>query len=188
MKRSLACGVCAFAILLCGGARAEQSRPLRTTEPAATAPGALARQHRDFRPRGSPANRWRYSFHNGHWWYYRDGGRWAYWTGLRWLDYQPDSYRRWYIAQKMADYDAELARFNASLMWPYMSDSFGGYTGGGPLLLSEPSSNYGLSQPLLGRGGVSGGLFYPRPFDGRLNYGTSIGGYMGSALRGPFGD
>lgn len=188
MKRVLASGVCSFAVLLANAARADEALRLSTGDPPATVAGALDRQHRDFRPRGSAANRWRYSFHNGHWWYYRDAGRWAYWTGLKWLDYQPNSYRRWYIAQKMADYDAELARFNV-LMRPYMSDGFSsgfssGYVGGGPLILSQPSSDYGLSRP-WGGGGMGGGLFYPRAFDGGLNPGTSIGGYMGGILRAP---
>lgn len=148
----------------------------------------LASQRPDLPPQGSPANRWRYSFHQGHWWYYRDGGRWAYWTGRQWLDYEPQSYRRWYLRQKMADYDAELARFNV-LMRPYMSSSFSrGYVGGGPLMLSEPNWDDGLARPGLPTSTWGDGLFSPRPFSGRLNYGTSIGGYMGNILSGPFGD
>lgn len=187
MARASACIGWVCTILMLTAARAEQSLPRQATnEQPATAADALDRQHRDYRPRGSPANRWRYSFHNGHWWYYRDGGRWAYWTGIQWLDYRPSSYRRWYIQQKMTDLDAQLDRYDA-LIRPYMSDRFGGYIGEGPVLLSEPMSDYGISQPLLDGGGFGSELFYPRPFDGRLNPATSIGGYMGSALRGPFG-
>ncbi len=175
--------LCLSTALLASAAGAEPSQRRDTNEPPATSPGALERQRRDLAPVGSPENRWRYSFYHGHWWYYRDGGRWAYFTGLEWVDYEPRSYRLWYIRQEMTDLDARLARFDAR-MRPYLSGSFSGGSSGGPLLLSEPDLDYGFS-PWLGGSATGGGLFYPRAFDGRLNPATSIGGYMGGILRAP---
>lgn len=177
---------CAWAILLARSAAAKPSQSRQVAnEPPATSPRALDRQRRELPPRGLSENRWRYSFHRGHWWYYRDGGRWAYWTGLKWVDYEPTAYRLWYIRQEMTDLDDRLARFDAR-MRPYLSGSFGRSDGNGPISLSEPMWDYEVWQPSFG-GAVGGGLFYPRAFDGRLNPATSIGGYMGSALSGPFG-
>ncbi|MGH7134558.1 MAG: hypothetical protein ACREHD_02395, partial [Pirellulales bacterium] len=128
------------------------------------------------------------------WWYYRDGGRWAYWAGSGWADYEPKTYGRWYVRQKLAHYDAELARFDARLMRPYMSPIFAdGYSGIARYNYRGPISARGLTSPSLitspwaGSGGIRSGLLTPRGFDGRLNPATSIGGYMGGALRGPGG-
>lgn len=176
-----------LALLLPSAIRAQQTEAPRT--PAArVAPlaEALSGQRADVPPQGSSGNRWRYTFHNGHWWYYRDGGRWAYWTGTKWLDFEPKSYGRWYVNRKMADYDAEVARFDARLMRPYMSPSFtDGYSGWNTLNYRSPMTS--ATSPWARSGGISSGLFTPRGFDGRLNPATSIGGYMGGALRGPFG-
>lgn len=35
---------------------------------------------------------WRYTFHNGEWWYWLPAGRWVYWRGGRWNDYDPKTY------------------------------------------------------------------------------------------------
>jgi hypothetical protein len=35
------------------------------------------------------AERWRYSFHNGHWWYFTPQRKWLYWSQGRWVDYLP---------------------------------------------------------------------------------------------------
>lgn len=155
------------------------------------AAGTPAGQKVDLPPRTPAENRWRYSFRNGHWWYYRDGGRWAYWTGALWRDYEPGSYRRWLINQQLAEYNAELARFDARALGPYMDDRFHSFSPGFPGgafpggLAQQPS----FAAPALPRGGDYGGssfgVFSPRPFDGRLNPATSTGGYMGSALRAP---
>jgi hypothetical protein len=41
-------------------------------------------------PEISPnAERWRYSFHNGHWWYFTPQRKWLYWSQGRWVDYLP---------------------------------------------------------------------------------------------------
>lgn len=186
----LRAGCCLFSLLLPTALDAQQTRP--PGMPAVA--GTLAGQRADVPPQGSSANRWRYSFHNGHWWYYRDGGRWAYWTGTTWADYEPKSYGHWYVQQKMAEYDAELARFDARLMRPYRSPLFtegnsgiATYNYRGPTTAPGLTSPSSVTSPWPGTGGIRSGLFSPRAFDGRLNPATSIGGYMGGALRGPSG-
>ena len=39
------------------------------------------------RPRGSPANQWRYQFHAGRWWYRTTNNSWSYYDGRRWRPY-----------------------------------------------------------------------------------------------------
>jgi hypothetical protein len=166
-------------------ASAERRLPQQTVgkRPAVAAP--LTEQRADLAPRTSRENRWRYSFRNGHWWYYRDGGRWAYWTGSEWRDYDAKSYGRWYVNQKMVEANAELARFDARTMRPYMDSRFQALDGGPAYL--PPSGRYFAVPSLPSDGAGSLDLFQPRTFDGRLNPATSTGGYMGGALRGPFG-
>lgn len=179
----LTVGLCS-AILFATKLSAQNASPPVPSEPAVE--DALAGQSADLPPRGSSANRWRYSFHQGHWWYYRDGGRWSYWTGKEWRDYEPKSYARWHVKQKMADYDARLARFDARWMQPYMSDHFtDGYSGFSTLNYRGPATT--TASPWSAYGGVTSGIFTPHAYDGRLNPATSVGGYMGGALRGPFG-
>jgi hypothetical protein len=187
---------CGFLYLLLPIVLYAEQAPAPDTAAALPAPvaGPLSGQRADVLPEGSRANRWRYSFHNGHWWYYRDGGRWAYWTGADWRDYESKSYQRWYVERKMADLDRQLARFDARWMQPYMSESFtDGYSGWATYGYRGLTPAYGLTSPRAtmspwsGSGGVSSGMFTPRGYDGRLDPATSIGGYMGGALRGPFG-
>jgi hypothetical protein len=35
---------------------------------------------------------WRYTFHNGEWWYWLPANRWVYWRSDRWNDYDPKTY------------------------------------------------------------------------------------------------
>jgi hypothetical protein len=37
-------------------------------------------------------DQWRYTFHNGEWWYWLPANRWVYWRGNRWNDYNPKTY------------------------------------------------------------------------------------------------
>ena len=39
-------------------------------------------------PAGNPANRWRYRFYNGQWWFYHPSNHWSYWNGNAWTPYQ----------------------------------------------------------------------------------------------------
>lgn len=45
------------------------------------------------------ANRSRYRFHNGHWWYYTRGDQWSYWTGDAWARYDRQGYGEWFNRQ-----------------------------------------------------------------------------------------
>ena len=35
---------------------------------------------------------WRYTFHNGEWWYWLPTARWVYWRDNQWNDYNPQTY------------------------------------------------------------------------------------------------
>jgi hypothetical protein len=37
-------------------------------------------------------DRWRYTFHNGEWWYWLPAARWVYWRNNQWNDYNPRTY------------------------------------------------------------------------------------------------
>ena len=150
-----------------------------------TSTAVLTGKQADARPRGSAANRWRYSFHNGHWWYYRDGGRWAYWNGHEWRDFEPKRYRQWYAQREADAMSARMARFDERTMAPYLSHTFLEGLDGGPMALRR-GGIYPVAPSLPSSGGALE-VFTPRPYDGRLNPATSVGGYMGGALRGPFG-
>lgn len=38
-------------------------------------------------PRGQAANRWRYDFYAGRWWYWKPDAQWSYFDGRRWVDW-----------------------------------------------------------------------------------------------------
>ncbi len=35
---------------------------------------------------------WRFTFHNGEWWYWLPANRWVYWRDNRWNDYDPQTF------------------------------------------------------------------------------------------------
>ena len=37
-------------------------------------------------------NQWRYTFHNGEWWYWLPADRWVYWRDNRWNNYDPKTF------------------------------------------------------------------------------------------------
>ena len=39
-----------------------------------------------------PQEQWRYTFHNGEWWYWLPKERWVYWRNNRWNDYDTATY------------------------------------------------------------------------------------------------
>ncbi len=39
-----------------------------------------------------PKEQWRYTFHNGEWWYWLPTNRWVFWRGSRWNAYDPTTY------------------------------------------------------------------------------------------------
>jgi hypothetical protein len=38
-------------------------------------------------PQGQAANRWRYDFYAGRWWYWKRDAQWSYFDGRRWVDW-----------------------------------------------------------------------------------------------------
>lgn len=58
---------------------------LLATVPA-TADGPSARSAMQKAPQGQPANRWRYLFYEGRWWYWKPNAQWSYFDGRRWVD------------------------------------------------------------------------------------------------------
>ena len=76
------------AALLCGSAKGQEIPPAPPLE--AGAPIANS----DLAPRAvdvasSRADRWRYKWHNGQWWYWLPSERWVIWVDDRWEDYLP---------------------------------------------------------------------------------------------------
>ena len=41
---------------------------------------------------GQGQDQWRYTFHNGEWWYWLPASRWVYWRDSRWNAYDPKTY------------------------------------------------------------------------------------------------
>jgi len=39
-----------------------------------------------------PKEMWRYTFHNGEWWYWLRSNRWVYWRANKWNDYNPQTF------------------------------------------------------------------------------------------------
>jgi hypothetical protein len=37
-------------------------------------------------------DQWRFTFHNGEWWYWLPANRWVYWRDNRWNDYDPQTF------------------------------------------------------------------------------------------------
>lgn len=84
MLRSLVTGFCA-AVLVNGVLTAQEmfaALPTRV-HPAGDVSNA---------PAGNRANRWRYRFHNGRWWYYGQAKQWSYWDGAVWRAYNRQIY------------------------------------------------------------------------------------------------
>jgi hypothetical protein len=50
------------------------------------------------KPRGEPANAWRYVLYNGRWWYWTPDDQWAFFNGRRWVTFAPES-----IGSSLAD-------------------------------------------------------------------------------------
>lgn len=46
--------------------------------------------------RAPQGERWRFRHHNGHWWYWLPRNRWVFWHNNGWVDYDPQSYSRYY--------------------------------------------------------------------------------------------
>ena len=150
----------------------------------------------------------RYRYHNGIWWFWLPSQQWALFNGRQWITQRPRAYQEWRLRQFGSQYDASAARDaqerNRDIdRW---RERVGGQTmGGADRLRSTAAADADyrrqidrfhdslMTTPYDYRLGTPGhGLFDADPDrvisqSGRLNYATSGGGYMGGALRGPFG-
>ena len=124
-------------------------------------------------------NKWRFRFYNGHWWYWQPDKHWVFWNGANWQDYDRQSYAQWLFERDMNRYESETVRMGPAPYpggYPPYFGTYGSYFGPGP----------------FGPGGFYWRGTFPGPFpgslwQGNLNIGTSVGGYMGGALSGPAG-
>lgn len=124
--------------------------------PAANANAGLAGQMG-----GNTANRWRYRYHNNHWWFYQPNNQWSYWNGNAWSGYNPQTYRQWYANRP-------------------------GFSGG---YYSGYRGNYNTFGN--GMSGYSGYAYGPGMYGGNYgygnNYGSSPGANLGGAIDGAIG-
>jgi hypothetical protein len=55
--------------------------------------GQVAKQATSSQQKVAPgSDRWRYTFHNGEWWYWLPEARWVFWRDNRWNHYDPKTY------------------------------------------------------------------------------------------------
>jgi hypothetical protein len=147
---------------------------------------------------------WRYRKFNGQWWYYLPNQQWARWDGRQWSIPSPRAgdYQEWRHQQLAGRYsdsaarDAEMRRREVDRWREQASKK---YSNG----LAQSDADYHaqvdrfhdylMITPYDYRIGTQGhGLFEANPDrtianTGRFNYATSMGGYMGGALRTPYG-
>lgn len=150
----------------------------------------------------------RYRLHNGVWWFWLPSQQWAFWNGQQWITTRPREYQQWRLQQlghRYNDSDARdsMSRYRDVDRW---RERMGRQAmGGADRLRSTAAADADyhrqvdrfhdtlMTTPYDYRLGTPGhGLFDADPDrvisqSGRLNYATSAGGYMGGALRGPFG-
>ncbi len=61
--------------------------------PAAQAAEQRAKQDQDQKQdQKQNQDPWRFTFHNGEWWYWLPANRWVYWRDNRWNDYDPQTF------------------------------------------------------------------------------------------------
>ncbi len=44
------------------------------------------------KPQAQSQNQWRFTFHNGEWWYWLPENHWVYWRNNKWNDYNPRTF------------------------------------------------------------------------------------------------
>lgn len=145
----------------------------------------------------------RYRRINGQWWYLLNNNRWALWNGEKWtMPAQSDPYQEWRRQQFSQRYnrtgaDDETMRRREVDHWRSMAAP----EARASLAQSDVDHRKQMDRfhdtlstaPYDYRIGTAGhGLFDCDPdrviaTSGRFNYATSSGGYMGGALRSPFG-
>lgn len=82
-RTALLASIIGWTLMTPAGAPAGQNRTAPQQRSVAVAAAAAANQ-----PVNNPANRWRYRFYNGQWWYYHPTNQWLYWTGKSWTGYR----------------------------------------------------------------------------------------------------
>ena len=168
-------------------AREQLGDPSPTTQPA-TGGSARTRYHR----------------FNGRWWYWLPSGQWALWDGKQWTIPSPkaNDYQDWRSQQFAGRYSNSAAQDEAFRRREF--DRWRSQATGRPLAnVAQADANYRgqidrlhdnlMITPYDYRIGTAGhGLFDANPdrvigSSGKLNYANSVGGYMGGALRSPYG-
>lgn len=182
------------------------SRQTSAQEPEFTLPRSTVDQARlqlDTPTIGNQPADSRYRRINGQWWYLLDNNRWALWNGEKWtMPAQSNPYQDWRRQQFSERYnrtgaDDETMRRREVDRWRSMAAPPARTS------LTQSDSDHRKQMdrfhdtlsttPYDYRIGTAGhGLFDCDPDrvianSGRFNYATSSGGYMGGALRSPFG-
>ena len=146
----------------------------------------------------------RYRNINGQWWYLLDNHQWALWNGTKWTipSRKANDYQEWRQRQFAERYDRSEADDDA--MRRREVERWRTSAASKPLTsLSQADAAYHrqidrfhdtlMTTPYDYRIGTAGhGLFDADPDrtianSGRFNYATSAGGFMGGALRSPYG-
>ncbi len=60
--------------------------------PAAQAAEQKAKQEQSAKQDTQDQQQWRFTFHNGEWWYWLPTNQWVYWRNNRWNDYDPQTF------------------------------------------------------------------------------------------------
>ncbi|HWB14684.1 MAG TPA: hypothetical protein VG826_36005 [Pirellulales bacterium] len=151
-----------------------------------------------------PSTAWRYRKFKGQWWYFLPNQQWARWDGRQWSvpSAKAGDYHEWRQQQLAGRYtdsaalDAEMRRREVDR---WREQAAKKHSNG----LAQSDADYRaqvdrfhdylMITPYDYRIGTQGhGLFEANPDrtianTGRFNYATSLGGYMGGALRTPYG-
>ncbi len=147
---------------------------------------------------------WRYRKFNGQWWYFLPNQQWARWDGRRWTIPTPKAsdYQEW-RHQQFADRYTDSAARDAEMRRREVDRWRGQATKSYAKAQTQSDAEYHaqvdrfhdylMITPYDYRIGTEGhGLFEANPDrtianSGRFNYANSVGGYMGGALRSPYG-
>jgi hypothetical protein len=128
------------------------------------------------RPRGLPANQWRYQFHAGRWWYRTANDGWSYFDGTRWQSYAA---RRGYEHRPV---DLALLRLEGKEgamgyhRWPHVR----GGVAGGSLPISGTQGSLGGSPS----GSFTDPVGVPSAVNTATGTSTDVGGLSGRVFSG----
>jgi hypothetical protein len=195
-----------LACLACGpaaSAQAQSAAPVAASGLAAQA-SADARQQLAGSDVEQRSAGWRYRKFNGQWWYFLPNQQWARWDGRQWTIPSPKAsdYQEWRHQQFAGRYsdsaaqDAQMRRREVDRWRAQATKSYANAQTQGDAEYHaqvDRFHDYLTITPYDYRIGTQGhGLFEANPDrtianTGRFNYATSLGGYMGSAMRSPYG-